>query len=148
MLTLTRNTIDHLRLCQQARAQGYPVAYTTDSAWLVHQAINRRAGWPDDPGCSRGSCTPVRAHAGMQDSRRDRQGYAVGYRVGSARFVSTPSDTLVYPRKAQGEVFGHLRTLARKINTPRLIVRLSELGEWRAALVARMPNRFTTQQDI
>ncbi len=28
--------------------------------WLLHVAINRRAGWPDDPSDMRGSCMPVR----------------------------------------------------------------------------------------
>lgn len=35
------------------------MSYTTDPAWLVNMAINRRAGWPDDPSTSRGSCKPV-----------------------------------------------------------------------------------------
>ena len=35
------------------------VRFTTDPAWLVHQAINRRAGWPKDPGCYRGTCCPT-----------------------------------------------------------------------------------------
>ena len=52
-------TIQTLRQCQAARAQGYPVSYTYDSAWLVQMAINRRAGWPDDTSLSRGSAMPV-----------------------------------------------------------------------------------------
>lgn len=36
-----------------------PVAYTTDPEWLVDMAVNRRAGWPDDPSLSRGSAPPV-----------------------------------------------------------------------------------------
>lgn len=52
-------TLAYLRQCQAARAQGYPVSYTTDPAWLVTMAINRRAGWPDDPSLTRGSATPV-----------------------------------------------------------------------------------------
>jgi hypothetical protein len=59
METPIRSTINHLQLCREARRGGYPVAYTTDAAWLVNQAINRRAQWPDDPGCFRGSCMPV-----------------------------------------------------------------------------------------
>lgn len=54
-----RATIDYLQKCQAARAQGYQVAYTSDPAWLVTMAINRRAGWPDDPGFLRGSAMPV-----------------------------------------------------------------------------------------
>lgn len=53
------NTIAHLKNCRAARAAGYPVSYTTDSYWLVDMAINRRAGWPDDPSTCRGSCMPV-----------------------------------------------------------------------------------------
>ena len=54
-----RHTIDFLQACQRARAEGHPVSFTTDPAWLVEVAINRRAGWPDDPSHSRGSCRPV-----------------------------------------------------------------------------------------
>jgi hypothetical protein len=53
------NTLAHLQHCRAARAAGHQVSYTTDPAWLVEQAINRRAGWPDDPSCTRGSCMPV-----------------------------------------------------------------------------------------
>lgn len=54
-----RNTITYLRQCQAARKLGYPVAHTTDPAWLMNMAINRRAGWPDDPSHGRGSAMPV-----------------------------------------------------------------------------------------
>jgi hypothetical protein len=54
-----RTTLDYLRRCRAARKAGHAVSYTTDPAWLVEQALNRRAGWPDDPSCSRGSCRPV-----------------------------------------------------------------------------------------
>ena len=53
------STLAYLRRCQTARAAGHPVQYTTDPAWLVEQAINRREGWPDDPSSSRGSARPV-----------------------------------------------------------------------------------------
>jgi hypothetical protein len=53
------NTVNWLKLCQRARAEGYPVAYTTDPAWLVNVAVNRRANWPDDPSFNRGSCRPT-----------------------------------------------------------------------------------------
>lgn len=106
-----RNTIDYLRCCQQARAAGYAVAYTTNPAWLLHIAINRRAGWPDDPSTSRGSAMPVNGK---------------------------------YPAKASGDSYNHLCLLARQINTPRLIVRLGECGEWRKLIVARIPDRLFT----
>ena len=52
-------TIRYLLACRAARDAGMPVALTTDPAWLVNMAINRRAGWPDDPGFLRGSAMPV-----------------------------------------------------------------------------------------
>ena len=107
-MSAAANTIDYLRRCQDARAAGYPVAFTTDPAWLVEQAINRRAGWVEDAH-TRGSCLPVEGRL---------------------------------PRKARGDWQRHLRLLARSINTPRLVVRVSELGEHRW-LVGRLPGRFT-----
>ena len=47
-MSKTRNTIEYLQRCQAARAAGARVAFTTDPAWLVNQAINRRAGWLED----------------------------------------------------------------------------------------------------
>lgn len=45
------------------------------------------------------------------------------------------------PRKARGDWQRHLRLIAREVNTPRLIVRMSRLGEhqW---LADRLPHRF------
>ena len=54
-----RNTIDWLQRCRAYRAAGGQVSFTTDPAWLVQMAINRRAGWPDDPSLLRGSAVPV-----------------------------------------------------------------------------------------
>lgn len=104
------NTIRYLKACQAARAAGEEVSFTTSPSWLVNMAINRRAGWPDDPTTSRGSAMPVNGK---------------------------------YPRKASGDGYNHLRLLAAAINQPRRIVRVGELGEWRALLLARMPERFT-----
>lgn len=53
-----RATIDFLRVRQHARDAGYPVSYTTDPAWLVNEAINRRAGWLEDRH-TRGTFQPV-----------------------------------------------------------------------------------------
>lgn len=108
--TPLRTTIDMLRRCGAARAAGVHVSYTTDPTWLVNMAINRRAGWPDDTSCSRGSCRPT------NDGR--------------------------YPPKAEGSTrYNHLCLLARAINDRR-VVRVTELGGWRALLCHRMPNRF------
>jgi hypothetical protein len=107
-MTKTRATIDYLRRCQEARAQGYPVRYVTDPAWLVNQAVNRRAGWLESPDTSRGTTQAVDGH---------------------------------YPRKARGDYLRHLWLISREINTPRLVVRLSSLGEHRW-LAARLPHRI------
>ena len=60
-------TVKYLRLCREARALGWPTtgpilaeySITRDPEWLVDMAVNRRAGWPDDPSGVRGSCVPV-----------------------------------------------------------------------------------------
>lgn len=109
-MTPLRNTITYLQRCQAARQAGMDVSYTTDPAWLVNMAINRRAGWPDDPSLSRGSCMPVNGH---------------------------------YPKKASGDYYSHLRLIAREVNTPRLRVYVSRLGEHRW-LIAKLPHRFST----
>lgn len=59
MKTKIGNTIEYLRKCRAAKDAGYPVSFTTDPDWLMDMAINRRAGWPDDPTHSRGSCMPI-----------------------------------------------------------------------------------------
>jgi hypothetical protein len=117
MKSPVRATLDYLRLCVAARNAGMRVSYTTDARWLVHMAINRRAGWPDDPTEYRGSCMP---NAGG----------------------STLPIGLRYPRKAAGAAFGHLWLIAREINTPRLVVTAQRLGEWRALLESRLPHRI------
>jgi hypothetical protein len=111
-MTPARATIERLRSCQAARAAGYPVRFTNDPAWLVQQAINRRAGWLEDLH-TRGTTQPVGG---------------------------------LFPRKARGDYLRHLRLLSREINTPRLIVRVASLGEHRW-LAARLPHRFTTEED-
>lgn len=57
--TKIQGTIAYLRRCQAYRAAGGQVSFTTDPAWLVQMAINRRAGWQDDPSLLRGSAMPV-----------------------------------------------------------------------------------------
>jgi hypothetical protein len=109
-----RNTLDYLKKCQRYRSLGGQVSYTTDPTWLVNMAINRRAGWPDDPSHVRGSAMSVQGK---------------------------------YPAKASGDAWCHLRLRAQEINTPRLIVRERQLGEWRKLLVKRLPHRFY-QEDL
>jgi hypothetical protein len=109
-----QNTLAYLRRCQALRSRGAEVSYTNDPAWLVEQAINRRGGFLDDPGGTRGSCLPTNGH---------------------------------YPKKASGSEYRHLRQLADRINTPRLIVRPQELGEWKRILLARIPHRFHYPED-
>lgn len=109
-----RNTTHHLQACRAYRAAGGRVSYTTDAAWLVNMAINRRAGWPDDPTHSRGSAMPVNGR---------------------------------YPKKAEGDAYRHLRLLAQQINSPRLRVYETSLGEWRALLLRRLPGRFVRRGD-
>lgn len=48
------------------------------------------------------------------------------------------------PKKATGDAQRLLSQLASRVNTPRLVVRETELGEWRGWLTARLPNRFTS----
>lgn len=111
-----RATLDRLRVLQAARAAGHPVSITTDPAWLVNQAINRRAGWVEDPH-TRGSSPPI--PCGHRSTRRSP----------------------LY-RKARGDWQRHLRLIAQEVNTPRLVVHPARLGEHRW-LVARLPHRFT-----
>lgn len=111
-MSQVRSTIECLKIRIAARSAGYPGSYTTDPRWLVNMAVNRRAGWPDDPTCSRGSAMPVKG---------------------------------CYPKKAAGDAYRHLRTIAREVNTPRLIVRPGQLGEWRRLILARIPDRITME---
>ena len=52
-----------------------------------------------------------------------------------------------YPAKASGDAYAHLRLIALEVNTPRLIVRESRLGEWRRWLLERIGHRITRQGD-
>jgi hypothetical protein len=54
-----RNTINLLKHRQALRAAGEFVSLNNDPSWLVNMAINRRAGWPDDPTHTRGSAMPT-----------------------------------------------------------------------------------------
>lgn len=84
MSTVT-NTLNYLRRLRAARAEGYRGSYTTDPRWLVNMAINRRAGWPDDPSLLRGSAMPVK---GRYPKRSSGEGWRMLCLV--AREVNTP----------------------------------------------------------
>lgn len=103
------NTIATLKRCQAARAAGHPVYLTTDPTWLLNMAINRRAGWVEDPH-SYGSVQPVRGKL---------------------------------PRFATGDAQRHIDQIGHRVNS-RAIVRPQELGEWGPYLMARIPERFHT----
>jgi len=132
-----RATIEHLRLLRQRRTAiaeayasdaifrrrkdvtGEPRVYLkTDPTWLVDMAINRRAGWLDDP-WTFGTTQPVQTRDGL------RLPWII----------------------ADGNAERHLRQLAGRINTPRLRVYESELGEWRTYLMRRLPNRFAISRE-
>lgn len=83
------NTIAYLRKCQQARAAGYPVYLTNDPAWLLDMAINRRAGWVEDPH-ARGSVNAkvLPRHAAGDAQRHLSQ---LAYQINS-RAVVRPSE--------------------------------------------------------
>lgn len=100
-----RGTLVYLRACIARRAEGYSVSYTTDPAWLVMQAVNRRGGYVDNPGSDRGSCRPVRRNANKactwgesRDGRRVRRGSLDLTAV--ALYGTYPA--LEYPCKAVG----------------------------------------------
>lgn len=117
--TPVQATIEYLTQCRAARAAGYPVSFTTDARWLVHMAINRRAGWPDDPTEYRGSCAPNAGGSTLPIGQR-------------------------YPRKAYGSAQSHLRQIAYEINS-RAVVRPQRCGEWRRWLEKRIPKRFNRE---
>lgn len=119
-----RNTIDYLRLCQKARALGYPTtgpvvaeySLMRDPEWLVDMAINRRAGWPDDPTLTRGSAMPVN-----QGIRTEVGAHRIGIHPGMC-----PAG--VYPKRAAGDWgWRTLVQFAHRVNS-RSRIRSRELG--------------------
>lgn len=85
-------TIQMLKQARAWRAEGKPVSYLTDPAWLVDMAINRRAGWPDDPSHHRGSARPV---GGRYPCKASGSGYShlqdISRRV-NRRIITRPGD--------------------------------------------------------
>lgn len=83
----TANTIARLRALQAARAAGARVSFTTDPAWLVEQAINRRAGWAEDPH-TRGTTPPVRGRL-PRKARGDWQRHLgqIAHRINTPRLI-------------------------------------------------------------
>lgn len=61
--TEIRATIEHLKMLRERRrhmkAEGFIPEVLMDPAWLVDMAINRKAGWPEDPSTIRGSAMPL-----------------------------------------------------------------------------------------
>lgn len=110
-ITRVGATISMLRRLQEARAAGHRGYLATDPAWLVDMAINRRAGWVEDP----------HAH-GAVNARK-------------------------LPRLATSNAQRHLTQIAARVNTPRLIVRRSELGELQGYLMKHIPDRFHRPED-
>lgn len=47
-----------------------------------------------------------------------------------------------YPIRYSGDRYRHLLQLSYRINTPNLVVRENELGEWHDMLMKRIPDRF------
>lgn len=104
-----RATIDHLRRCRAARAAGYTVSYTTDPEWLVDMAINRRAGWPDDPSEHRGSAMPV---GGRFPKRAEGDGnmWQFVHLLNGSRWHPRLSETGGLPRRVRERITHRIRT--------------------------------------
>src|SRR5580693_4543251 len=98
MKTAIRNTIDLLKHCRKMRKAGGQGAYTSDANWLVNMAINRKAGWLDDPTEYRGSCMPVPV-------RQVTANGAIVIRKGK------------YPPIAAGRFYSLLRLVAHEVNS-------------------------------
>src|SRR3990167_2346171 len=49
----------------------------------------------------------------------------------------------IFQRYRTGDAQRHLAQIAARLNTPRLVVRDAELGEWSGYLLARIPYRIT-----
>lgn len=64
---------------------------------------------------------------------------------GHTRGTTTPVNGR-FPRKARGDWQRHLRLIAREINQPRLVVRVTRLGEHRW-LAHRIPHRFWAEEE-
>ena len=92
MASLVHNTIERLKACRAARAAGYPVYLVTDPAWLVNMAINRRAGWPDDPTGYRGSCMPVNGrYPKKAEGMRISHGRLIAGEINTPRLIVRPA---------------------------------------------------------
>lgn len=104
-----RATIGMLRRLQQRRAAGCPVSYTTDPEWLVDAAINRRAGWPDDPSGHRGSCMPVN---GKFPKRAEGDGCMWQFvrNLNGSRWCPREIETRWLPRKIRERIAHRIRT--------------------------------------
>ena len=52
------------------------------------------------------------------------------------------------PKKASGDTYNHLKLLAWELNTPRLIVRAQQLGEWLKLILKRLPERIYEENQL
>ena len=104
-MTPVHATVCLLRKAIRLRAAGVPVSFTTDPAWLIHMAINRRAGWPDDPSQMRGSAMPV-------DGRypRKAEGGHYSHLRNLARCINTPRRIV-----RDGELGGWRKLIRRRV---------------------------------
>lgn len=143
-MTAVRATIDYLRLCRQARALGYPTegpiraeySLTRDPEWLVDMAINRRAGWSDDPTLSRGSAMPV--NGGIKTKIGQHR---IGVHLGAC-----PAG--VYPKRAAGDWgWREMVQLAGQINGTRVVKRECEARSWPRKVRERLVHRIISRDE-
>src|SRR5512137_2574428 len=78
-----RATIVLLTALRERRAKGVPCYLTTDPAWLLDMAINRRAGWFEDP-VTFGTTQPV-------NGKYPRKAGVLGALYRLASEINTPS---------------------------------------------------------
>lgn len=100
-----RATLELLEHARKARAANYGrsargfggfYSLTIDPEWLVDMAINRRAGWPDDPSHRRGSAMPIN---GKYPKRAEGDAFMLVWRL--ARQLS---DRIIVWRQSLGGV--------------------------------------------
>lgn len=109
-----RVTIDRLKALRAYRSTGAPVSYTTDPEWLLDQAINRKAGWPEDPSTVRGSAMPLPDGSYPKRADGDRS-YRNLHRL--ARMINQPG-LVVYAGEATALPTKHRDKLSHRLTWP------------------------------